>query len=100
MGGGRSLSDLTAQNRTLLIRGGLEPKIEMKRKIARQSDLIISLEKNEIRKSTEVDQLRQKINEQEEIIAKLKNETYAKANGSKNNGQRAISISGLGKIDN
>ena len=62
------------------MRGDLEPKIETKRKIARQSDFIISLERNEIRKSTEVDQLRQKINEQEEIIARLKSETIVGLN--------------------
>ena len=62
------------------MRGDLEPKIETKRKIARQSDFIISLERNEIRKSTEVAQLRQKINEQEEIIARLKSETIVGLN--------------------
>ena len=46
-------SDVTG-NRTVIIQGGIEPKIEMKKKIARQSDLIHSLERNEIRKSTEL----------------------------------------------
>jgi len=68
----------------VLVRGDFEPKIEMKRKNAHQSDFIISLERNEIRKSTEADQLRQKINEQEDIIAKLKSETIFMLNSDTN----------------
>ncbi len=47
-------------NRTVVVRG-MEPKIEMKRKLARQSDLILSLEKTDIRKSTEVQKLKRRI---------------------------------------
>ena len=40
----------------------------MKKKIARQSDLINSIEKSEIRKSTEITDLKRKLAEQEELI--------------------------------
>ena len=62
----------TGQTKTVIVKGGLEPKIEMKRKIARQSDLILSLEKSEIRKSSEVENLRRTINDQEVIINELR----------------------------
>ena len=44
-------SDLTSNNRTIILRGSIEPKIEMKRRIARQNDLILSLERSELQKS-------------------------------------------------
>lgn len=66
-------SDLTG-NRTVIITGGIEPKIEMKKKIARQSDLIHSLELNEVRKSSELIELRKKVRQQEEVINSIKGE--------------------------
>lgn len=50
----------------------MEPKIEMKRKLARQSDLILSLEKTDVRKSTEVNKLKRRIEDQDKIIEDLK----------------------------
>jgi len=44
----------------------------MKKKIARQSDLIISLEKSDVRNSREVENLKHKIREQEGIIDLLR----------------------------
>ena len=63
-------SDATG-NRTVIIQGGIEPKLQMKKKIARQSDLIHSLEKSEVRKSTELLQLKKHIRKQEEMIKSL-----------------------------
>ena len=58
-------------SRTVVVRG-MEPKIEMKRKLARQSDLILSLEKTDVRKSTEVNKLKRRIEDQDKIIEDLK----------------------------
>lgn len=58
-------------SRTVIVRG-MEPKIEMKRKLARQSDLILSLEKTDVRKSTEVNKLKRRIEDQDKIIEDLK----------------------------
>ena len=44
----------------------------MKKKIVRQSDLIVSLERSEVRNSHELDGLKSKIREQEEIIRGLR----------------------------
>ena len=63
-------SDLTGV-RTVIIKGGMQPKIDMKKKIARQSDLITSLERSEIRKNDEVYTLKQKVKQQEELIAEM-----------------------------
>lgn len=63
-------SDLTGV-RTVILKGGMEPKIEMKKKIARQSDLITSLERSEIRKSEEVLTLKQKVRQQEVMISEM-----------------------------
>ena len=59
-------------SRTVVVRG-MEPKIEMKRKLARQTDLILSLEKTDVRKSNEVSKLRRRIEDQDKIIEDLKN---------------------------
>ena len=53
-------SDVTG-HRTVILKGGMEPKLEMKKKIARQSDLITSLERSEIRKNDEMLTLKQKV---------------------------------------
>ena len=55
-------SDVTG-HRTVILKGGMEPKLEMKKKIARQSDLITSLERNEIRKNDEMLTLKQRVRE-------------------------------------
>ena len=53
----------------------MEPKIEMKKKIVRQSDLIHTLERNlerkEIRDSSEVLELRRKVKEQQDLIESM-----------------------------
>ena len=66
-------SDLTG-HRTVILKGGIEPKLEMRKKIVRQSDLITSLERSEIRKNEEVLALRQKVREQEAKIEEMKQE--------------------------
>ena len=55
-----------------MVTGRIEPKIEMKKKIARQSDLIHSLELNEVRKSIKLDELRKKLRQQEKVINSIK----------------------------
>ena len=70
--------DTSRQNhRPVIIKHGISPKIamaklEMKKHIARQSDLINSLEKSDIRNSREVFSLKQKIREQERLIEELR----------------------------
>ena len=65
-------SDLTG-HRTVILRAGgaIEPKLEMRKKIVRQSDLITSLERSELRKNEEMLALRKKVREQEATIAEM-----------------------------
>ena len=65
-------SDLTG-HRTVILRAGgaIEPKLEMRKKIVRQSDLITSLERSELRKNEEMLALRSKVREQEATIAEM-----------------------------
>lgn len=61
----------------MIIKHGISPKIamakiEMKKHISRQSELINSLEKSDIRNSREVFSLKQKIREQERLIEELR----------------------------
>ena len=77
----RKSSQLNTNTTTATLAGskdGLEHKIEMKKKIARQSDLINSIEKSEIKKSTEITDLKRKLAEQEALINKLKTKTEKK----------------------
>ena len=64
-------SDLTGHRTVILRKAGVEPKLDMRRKIVRQSDLISSLERSEIRKNEEMLALRQKVREQEATIAEM-----------------------------
>ena len=70
--------DTSRQNRRpVIIKHGISPKIamakiEMKKHISRQSELINSLEKSDIRNSREVFSLKQKIREQERLIEELR----------------------------
>ena len=76
-------SDLTG-HRTVILKGGMEPKLEMRKKIVRQSDLITSLEKSEIRKNEEMLALRQKVREQEATIAEMQQQRLKAEEEEKN----------------
>lgn len=51
--------------KTVTLNRGYEPKIEMKRRMARQSDLIDSLEQSQAQKSTDLLKLKRQIDDQD-----------------------------------
>ena len=65
-------SNVASQQAVIVKMGGMEPKVEMKKKIARQTDLIQSLERGEMRRSNEVLELKRKLREQDELIGQIK----------------------------